>query len=192
VAPKTEGHRVVSLDMGSRKFGSFYSPDGAIGFIREEAGRKLSRCIKKRKRLRNLKVTKSKMTKGWRKVSKRIANLVDEMHNKICLYLVKNFDVIMVGRLSNGVMKTKSHRNQKLLHASLKHYQFRQRLINKANDHGKRVAIVPAQLTTKLCDKCGFIKWNMTSEEVFNCPKCKHSCDRDIHSSRCIFIKNSG
>lgn len=191
VTLKTEGLRVVSLDMGSRKFGSFYSPGGSIGFIGEEAGQKLSRCIKKRELLRKLKATKSKLTKGWRKVSKRIANLVDEMHNKVSLYLVQNYDVIMVGRLSNGVMK-KSHRNQKLLHSSLKHYQFRQRLINKANDHGKKVAIVPEQLTTKLCDRCGFINWKMTSEEVFNCPKCKHSCDRDIHSGRCIFIKNSG
>ena len=191
VTPKSDGLRVVSLDMGSRKFGSFYSPDGSIGFIGEEAGEKLLRLIKKRECLKKLKASKSKLTKGWRKVSKRIANLVNEMHNKVALYLVRNYDIIMVGRLSNGVMKTKSHRNQKLLHASLKHYQFRQRLINKGNDHGKKVAIVPEQLTTKLCDRCGFINWKMKAEEVFTCPKCKHTCDRDIHSGRCIFIKNS-
>lgn len=191
VSPKSDGLRVVSLDMGSRKFGSFYSPDGSIGFIGEEAGQKLLRLITKRERLKKLKESKSKLTKGWRKVSKRIANLVNEMHNKVALYLVQNYDVIMVGRLTNSVMKTKAHRNQKLLHACLKHYQFRQRLISKANDHGKRVAIVPEQLTTKLCDRCGFINWKMKAEEVFNCPKCKHSCDRDIHSGRCIFIKNS-
>ena len=88
----------------------------------KEAGEKLSRLTKKRECRKKLKESKSTLTKGWRKVSKRIANLVNEMHNKVALYLVRNYDVIMVGRLSNGVMKTKSHRNQKLLYASLKHY----------------------------------------------------------------------
>ncbi|CAM9115972.1 unnamed protein product [Pylaiella littoralis] len=192
VSPASNGLRVVSLDMGSRKFGSFYSPDGSIGFIGEEAGGKLSRLIKKRECLKKLKGSKSELTKGWRKVSKRIADLVNDMHNKVALHLVRNYDVIMVGRLSNRVMKTKSHRNQKLLHASLKHYRFRQTLISKGNDHGKRVAIVPEQLTTKLCDRCGFINWKMKAEEVFTCPKCKHSCDRDIHSVDVFLLRTLG
>lgn len=53
--------------------------------------------------------------------------------------------------MSFFVSEKKEERTRSLfVHASLKHYQFRQRLINKANDDdGNRVAIVPEQLTTK-------------------------------------------
>jgi transposase len=194
---KSEVKRVVSLDMGERKFGSFYSPNGEIGFIAEECGEIIKNKILRKDKLykrievENDNLKKKRMYKAWCRLSKRITSFVDDLHFKTINYLVQNYDTIIIGRLTNGVLKGKRPKIQKQLHSALKHYQFRQRLINACTIYGKQCFVVYEGLTTKTCSRCGFVNWKMKAEEIFKCPKCHYTCDRDIASSRNIFCKNT-
>jgi len=191
--------RVVSLDMGIRKFASMYSPSGDIGLIGSNVGTVLTRLLVRKKSLeeakREVRETDrwrwNRLHKGWCKVSNRIANLVKELHNKVSLYLVRNYDIILIGKLTKGVLQGNMSKANKLLYSTLRHYGFRQRLIHRGHDHGKDVRVVSESLTTKTCTQCGFINWKMKGEEWKVCPKCRLVIDRDVHSARAIWLKNS-
>lgn len=191
--------RVVSLDMGIRKFASIYSPAGDIGLIGSNVGSFLTRLLRRKKALevakREVKESDrwrwNRLHKGWCKVSNRITNLVKELHNKVSLYLARNYDIILIGKLTRGVLQGNMSKENKLLYSTLRHYGFRQRLIQRGHDHGKDVRVVSESLTTKTCTRCGFINWKMKGEEWKVCPKCHLMIDRDIHSARAIWLKNS-
>jgi transposase len=44
--------------------------------------------------------------------------------------------------------------------------------------------------TSKTCGKCGFIDYELGSNHIYNCPKCKNKLDRDVNAARNILMKN--
>jgi predicted site-specific integrase-resolvase/transposase len=192
---KVSGDRVCALDMGERTFASLYSPDGDIAALGTDVQgvlkRKLRQKWKQSMALKNCddKEQSRKIYKAWCRTSRRVAGIVKDLHNRVASYLVDNYDTIIIGKLSQGVMKSK--RKGKRVISSLQHYRFRQRLLQKANVTGKHVHVNSEWMSTKQCNHCGYIWWKVGSSEVFKCKNCKIVLPRDIHSARGIFVKNT-
>lgn len=89
---------------------------------------------------------KKSMEKAQQRLRQRIHNLVDEVHRKTVMWLVQRFDVILLPdfRVSQMVAKEESVINSMTRRNMLtwRHYQFKQRLLAKAEEYGKVVKIV--------------------------------------------------
>ena len=114
--------------------------------------------------------------------------MIKEMHNRLANWLVSQYDLILIGKLGKGTMKTE--RRGKRVLQSLSHYSFRRTLLQKATLARKVVKVVSESYTTKQCNRCGYINWKIGSSEVFTCKNCKIVCHRDVHSGRGIFIRS--
>ena len=85
------------------------------------------------------------------------------------------------------VTKTKNkHLRRSLL--SLRHYEFRQRLIHKIRETKSRLIICHEPYTSKTCTKCGIIN-NIGSSKHYKCKECKLEIDRDVNGARNIFLR---
>ncbi|MEN9847811.1 MAG: hypothetical protein RL368_551 [Pseudomonadota bacterium] len=96
------------------------------------------------------------------RMRQNVQNLIDELHHKIALFLVKNFGCIllptfetsqMVGK-ANRKIQSKTVRNM----LSFAHYRFKQFLKNKAFEFGKTVLDVCETYTSKTHPETGEIK----------------------------------
>jgi putative transposase len=191
IIPKTakvDVERVCALDMGERTFASLYSPDGDIAALGTDVQATLKRKLRQKwKQSIALKYCqdterRSRIYKAWCRTSRRVTGLVKDLHNRVATYLVQNYDTIIIGKITQSVMKCK--RTGKQVFASLRHYGFRQRLIQKASIAGKNVHVNSEWMTTKQCNHCGFIFWKIGSGEVFKCKNCKVVLPRDLNSAR--------
>ena len=186
--------KVCSLDMGERTFGTLYDPDGTIAFLGTDVNTKVKNRLKviyqKRNGLKtNLSYRKRiKVLNACRRASAKMKNMIKEMHNRLANWLVSQYDLILIGKMGKGVMKTK--RRGKRVLQSLSHYSFRRTLLQKATLARKVVKVVSESYTTKQCNRCGYINWKIGSSEVFTCKNCKIVCHRDVHSGRGIFIRS--
>ena len=70
------------------------------------------------------------------------------------------------------------------------HYRFKERLIFKARQYGKKVAIVNEAHTSKTCSCCGWYNTRLGGSKVFKCQQCGVSMDRDVNGAKNIFLKN--
>ena len=73
---------------------------------------------------------------------------------------------------------------------TLRHFNFRTYLQDKAVMMGKEVVTVGEHFTSVTCGACGFINEKLGGSLTFTCPSCKFTCDRDEHAGRNIFIKH--
>jgi putative transposase len=75
---------------------------------------------------------------------------------------------------------------------NLKHFTFRQRLIEKIKlVKDTQLYLVTEEYTSKTCTNCGSVKWNLGCNKIYKCNKCKLIIDRDVNGARNIFIKNT-
>ena len=75
---------------------------------------------------------------------------------------------------------------------SWSHYMFKQRLINKARQFGKKVVIVDEAYTSKTCSCCGEVHNNLGGNKTYICPNsnCGAVMDRDVNGAKNIFLRN--
>ena len=71
---------------------------------------------------------------------------------------------------------------------NLKFFKFKQRLLFKAIERGKRVFEVKEQYTTQTCSFCGSM-YKPGLSRVYYCSKCKKSIGRDVNASKNILMK---
>ena len=186
---------VVAIDPGVRTFATYFSDD-SCGFIgRNDFSRiqrlcfhldgLISRASKAGKQ------TKRSMLKAAAKIRKKIRNLISELHHKAALFLVTNFDTIllptfevnqMVGR-KNRKIRSKTVRS--LL--SFCHYKFKLFLKNKAFEHGKTVLDVCEAYTSKTHPETGEIK-NIGGAKVIKLTN-GELVNRDIVGARNILLR---
>lgn len=197
--------KVVALDVGIRKFLTFYSED-SCGFIGKNVTNRLFRLSKVLDGLVSKITTSSGKLKRCLKLKAdrlriRIKNLVKELHYKVCNFLVKNFDLVLLphyeikdfviscGRKLNNT----SVRNM----LSLNFYKFSQTLIRKFNEkkglievEGKlysRVVRVNESYTSKTQTWDGLVI-NIGSKETLKISE-NVTIDRDINGARNIFLR---
>ena len=125
---------------------------------------------------------------------RRIRNLVDEVHKKAALWLIKTFDIIVLPKFNSTQM---SHRRKRKVNSqtvrkmmSWAHARFRNRLLSKAEEFGKTVITsVSEAYTSKTCSRCGYIKRNLGGSKVFKCDRCGLQINRDLNGARGIFLR---
>lgn len=205
VLPIESQDRVVALDVGIRKFLTFYSED-SCGFIGKNVTTRLFRLAKV---LDNVISVKAKSTGKLKKALDikadrlriKMKNLVNELHYKVCNFLVKNFDVVLLPHyeVSDFVITSSRKLNNKSVRnmLSLGFYKFSQTLIRKFNQIkggiviGKttysRVVRVNESYTSKTQTWDGKMA-NIGSKETLKISK-SENIDRDINGARNIFLR---
>ncbi len=186
-----ESHKqyFCSLDPGSRKFQTLYSPEGEVINIGERASDKLY-CL-----LLNLDEAISQKNKHLEmKLRIRISNLQKELHNKVSRFLCENYHNIIIPKLTkeNDIInkktrkiKTKTVRQMVVLG----HCKFIEKLKTKASEYTDvQVKIVSEEYTSQTCLKCH--KLTKTSNELYKCKHCLFEIDRDFLGSRNILLKD--
>ena len=159
--------RIVALDPGVRTFQTFYSETSAGWIGYDDFGRIQRLCyylddlISRTTQCQQAKRKRS-MKKAQNKIRKKIKNLVKELHNKTALFLVKNFDVILLPTFETRQMARKKQRKlrSKTVRAMLtwSHYTFKMHLKNKALECGKKVIDVCEAYTSQTVSWTGELK----------------------------------
>lgn len=171
--------RIITIDLGVRKFGVGYDPSGKIVYIGEGAHKELISLL--------YSVDKKPSFLLW----KRIKSLVSELHWKTINYLMLHYDHIIVPdfRISGMVKGKKLSRTTKRLLYMFSYYSFTTKLKYKCSINNKRLSIVNESYTSKTCTFCGYLN-NVGSSETYKCNECEIVLDRDVVGGRNIFIKN--
>ena len=73
---------------------------------------------------------------------------------------------------------------------SLRHFDFKHKLLTYALNNNCKVHIVNESYTSKICGQCGAENKTLGSDTTFICNTCALQIDRDIHAARNICIKN--
>ena len=157
---------IVAIDPGVRTFATFYSTE-SCGFL---GGADFSRIQRMAHYLDDLmsraskagKQKKKRMMLAGLRMRQKVQNLIDELHHKTALFLVKNFDCILLPTFETSQMVSRSGRKirSKTVRNMLTfaHYRFKQFLKNKAFEYGKTVVDVCEAYTSKTHPETGEIK----------------------------------
>jgi len=194
----------VSIDPGVRTPFTWYSPTKGVGKIGEhDIGKIVRLCIhmdglsskkdklasstSKRKKKKALRVDKAIF-----RMQRKIKHLQNEIHRKTIKFLTDEFDVVIIPpfEVSNMVNRKTRKITRKTVRKMLcwSHYNFRQRLISKAEEKGIHVIIQNEAYTSKTCSCCGNIQ-KIGGSEVFNCQNGRTIMDRDENGARGIFLR---
>ena len=119
-------------------------------------------------------------------------NLVKELHCKLVHFLVSNFDVILLPSFDTSQMVPRGNRRirkksvRQML--TLSHYKFKQRLLDKAEQHGKHVIIVNEAYTSKTISWTGEVKKNLGGSKIITATD-GTSMHRDLNGARGILVR---
>tara|TARA_R110002049_G_scaffold1641_4_gene12498 strand:- start:21817 stop:22731 length:915 start_codon:yes stop_codon:yes gene_type:complete len=194
----TNSHKECALDPGVRTFQTLYSTNGmkeyGKGFNKIIASHHAKiKLLDSRQHTVNSKNRLRWYSKARDKIYRKLCNIVNELHWKTALELVKQFDKIYIGSFcenSKNCVK-KSGPLQKVTRFAtnqLKHYTFLQRLTFKATQYNKTVKVIDESYTSKTCGGC-FQRNEIGSSKQYNCPNCKISIDRDLNGARNILLR---
>jgi putative transposase len=190
----TQG-RICAVDPGIRTFLAWFSPD-SVGKIGAGA---FSRIVRLCLALDDLKSRiakahgrhKSRMKHAAERAALRIQHLVDEIQWQAIHELLEQFDIIIVpeSNFTSAVCKTGRKIRRKSVRALLGYAfaKFRNRLLQKANEYGKRVIIVNEAYTSKTANWTGEVIHNLGGRKRIQSGGV--SIDRDVNGALGIFLK---
>ena len=196
-SPSTGAMRVVALDPGVRDFLTYFSETG-FGWLGHQAINRIQRlCVyldRLLSRIATCTVRRKKRTmrRAANQIRRRIRNLVKELHCKLVYFLVSNFDVILLPSFDTSQMTLRHERKirkksvRQML--TLSHYKFKQRLLEKAAQHGKHVIIVNEAYTSKTVSWTGEIKKNLGGSKIITAED-GTSMHRDLNGARGILVR---
>jgi putative transposase len=199
--PSENQGRVVALDPGIRTFQTFFA-EGGCGKLAAGSFSRLQRlCSYLDKRISLTKKEKKSFRKKRLRVSCsrirfRIRNLVDELHHKVALFLVKNFDVILLptfetqGMVIKGARKLSAKSVRSML--SFGHYRFKQFLKHKAFEYGKMVIDTNEAWTSKTVSWTGEVISKLGGAKEVKSAADGNVMDRDYNGARGIFLRALG
>ena len=203
-AAKSQGN-VVSIDPGVRTFATTYSPNEVSklgeGFQDrlKPLGLQLDRLYSRRKRLWNnwtkcavqfredcLRSLENQMNVLRQKRS----DLIDDLHKRVCHWLVKTYDIILLPTFEVKKMTSKEKRKigSRTVRAMLDlcHYKFKQRLTWMCRKYGKTLIEVNEAYTSRTCS------WSGELQDI-GCAKFisdgSIQVDRDINGARGILLR---
>lgn len=189
--------RVVALDPGIRSFLTFFAEDSCGGLGAGDFSR-IQRLCTHLDRLHSRADTSPSHAKArWLKAAARlrrtIRHLIDELHHKAALFLVTNFDVILLPTFETSQMvcqgarklRRKSVRNMR----TFAHYRFKSFLKHKAFEYGKVVIDVCEAYTSKTVSWTGEIIERLGGRKVIRSKEDGQRMDRDLHGARGIMLR---
>lgn len=196
-------HNCVALDPGVRTFQTFYSEEGVVGKLGDEACEELIDLGSKEDALKSTLAKSKEYSKKTRyNIRKRcfllrtkIKNKVIDLHWKSANYLCSTFKHIFLPHFETSKMARKDipFRARKIGSKSvrnmltLSHYQFKQRLKYLSQIYGSIVYDCDEHYTTQACGNCGLLNKSIGSSKIHNC--C-FPIDRDINAARNIYLKH--
>ena len=177
------------IDPGVKTFMTSFGNNGCIEHKHDERIlRKLDKKISyltDRRRTDRRRVTKRKINR----IETRKANLIDELHWRTINRLLKMNDFIFYGDIkSHGIVKNGKNRNLNTDMNNLKFYKFKQRLLFKAIERGKKVYETKEHFTTQTCSFCGSM-YKPGLSRVYECKNCKKNIGRDVNAAKNILMK---
>lgn len=126
---------------------------------------------------------------GLRKREARKSNIVNELHWKTINSLLASNDVIMYGDIkSHNIVKNNKNTTLNQNFNDLKFFQFKNRLLYKANIENKLVFPINEAYTSQCCSHCGTLN-KPGKSKIYNCSECNVTYDRDINAAKNILIK---
>ena len=180
-----------ALDPGMKTFQTGYTPNNqCFKVCTTETNKQIYNLIE---RIENVNKDNPRHKKFLNRIRERIRNKVKDMHYKLCNWLCRSFDRILVGNMSTKSIISKDlhlNKNTKKYCVALSHYLFKERLKHKAEEYNCKVEIVDESYTTKTCGQCAELNDNVGTNKVFRCGKCPFTIDRDINGARNIYIKH--
>lgn len=199
---KSAPFRTCSIDPGVRTFQTIYDVNRSqIIHVAPQDFQRIIRLniyvdklISRRSRAGTKSKVKYRFGRVVRRAQKRIRNLIDEVHKQLAKYLVSTFDLVMLPLFNTSQMIRK--RDRKIQAKSARamatwaHYRFRERLIFKARQYGKKIALVDEAYTSKTCSSCGTLNHTLGAAKTFLCSACSLCVDRDVNGAKNIFLKN--
>ena len=190
--------RIISIDPGIRTFGTGYTPDGYVYHIGKDHISRLSRLLHYKYRLQSLVKThprgnKNKIRKAFKRLCRRIRNLVDDFHKKTVHWLYENFNIIIVPQLDTlGLCRTKLSKKVKNKIQVWSHGRFIQRMKMKHREYPSTHLIIPSEeYTSKTCSSCGQLHQKLGQNKTYQCPNpsCQKVFDRDVNGAFNILLK---
>lgn len=182
--------KIIGIDPGISTFLSCYTPDKTVLIKQSNVCKEVNTLMKKLKDLRAKRKRNRIKRKVLLKLELKKRNATDELHWKSINYLTNNYDIIFIEKFdSQGFVKGGKSKSLNRNTCDLKHYRFRQRLLNKALSRSKIVKVVKAHNTTKTCSNCGNMKKMTLADRVYECKSCNQVLDRDFNAAKNMILK---
>ena len=194
-----KGGDAVALDPGARTFQTWYSDNGTCG--------KVGKFGPLQDTLNHADGLKSKLDKGkaagkpyaWRRrihrqflrALEKVRNRVTDLHHKVGSWLCSSFGLILIPIFETQDMLSAGHLHNATCRKlqTWSHYRFRTFLAEHAQLYQDvKVRVANEAFTTKTCGRCGHI-YDVGASEVFQCPSCGLTADRDYHAARNILLR---
>ncbi len=193
---------VVSIDPGQRTFLTWYAPKYGMGKIGNMDSNKLIKICLNMDRLCSLQTKVScrkrqKLGKVIARLRRRFENLRLDAHTKICSWLTKTFDTIVIPPFNAHLMSKRGERviRSKTVRGLMNwaHGMFRQRLRTMCLSRGKTYVEQNEAYTSKTCSNCGWIHDKLGGREWFVCQNESDDkrtyIDRDVNGARGILLR---
>jgi putative transposase len=177
------------IDPGVKTFMTSFGNNGCIEHkhnekILKDLDNKI-KLLKDRRRTKQHRVHKKKINR----IEIRKANLVDELHWRTINRLLKMNDFIFYGDIkSHGIVKNGNNINLNTDMNNLKFFKFKQRLLFKSIERGKKVYETQEHFTTQTCSFCGSM-YKPGLSRVYECKNCKKHIGRDVNAAKNILMK---
>jgi IS605 OrfB family transposase len=197
---------ICSIDPGGRTFATCYDPSNLKCFQvgrKEDKERIIYRLHDKIDRVheqlslaiqRNQTQAKNDRIGQLKKLHLKLKTYVNDIHLKLCSYLVKHYKLTVLGKISVSsiVRKDRPKHLSKRSNRDLlcwQHYKFRERLLHRARDTNCEVIVQDESYTSMTCGNCGVKNKQLGGNETFYCDKCKYETHRDVNGARNIMLK---
>ena len=184
------------IDPGTRTFMTTYSENSV-----QEIGKNMmhSKLLDYLKKINHYKSIRDKSKKRKRYYNRyiwslwiKVKFLIQELHNKTINFLIKNYNLITIGKLDIKQITERPTLNSltKQVIEQLSHGKFIEKLKYKSACYENRtISEINESYTSKTCTRCGNIKNNLGANKHYNCKKCLLKIDRDVNGARNILLK---
>lgn len=185
----------IALDPGKVIFQTGWSPQGEVVVYGQDNYRlialqnKLSALQSARDKSASAK-TRRTCKKHMQRLRLKQQHLIKELHCKTVYDLTQNYNRILLPSFeSQDMVKRQGGRGRKFNRGllELRHYQFQQRLLLKAEEVGVEVHIVGEAYTSRTCTRCG--TQNICNRE-YRCSECDLRMHRDVMGARNIYLRH--
>lgn len=191
--PENQRLGVVALDPGVRTFMAYYS-DSCCGVIgKSDFSRIFRLCYSLdeaiSKRTRQDYKGRKRFTVAIQRLRWKIRDSIDEIHHKVALFLVKNFDEVLIPTFETSDMVTTMWSNDSArAMLTWAHYRFKEFLKFKGKEYSCKVTEVNEAYTSRTCSYCGKLH-NIRNKKHMKC-SCGVNVDRDLNGARGIYLRN--
>ncbi len=115
------------------------------------------------------------------KIHERIANRRSDFAHQESRKLVNRFQIIAFEALEPQKMGKSTGMRKSIMDVAWS--QFIEMTVSKAEEAGRRVVLVDARNTSKMCSRCGTLVPKSLSERTHSCPACGLVMDRDVNAA---------